>query len=68
MFTQYNIFEKLLRILIFSICVYIILSYISKEELIFSNKINLVMATTVIFIFYEMYFPSVKIELEKNSR
>jgi len=68
MFTQFNVFEKIIRIVIFMVCVYLILTYISKEELTQANKINLMVTITIVFLFYEAYYPSVKVELDKSFR
>lgn len=50
------------------VCVYLILTYISKEELTQANKINLMVTITIVFLFYEAYYPSVKVELDKSFR
>jgi divalent metal cation (Fe/Co/Zn/Cd) transporter len=69
MFEQHNTIQKIVRIIIFILAVYIILSYLSSNILEQNNKIILTSAITIIFLIYELYFPSVRIELTNaNNR
>jgi hypothetical protein len=69
MFEQHNTIQKIVRIIIFILAVYIILSYLSSNILEQNNKIILTSAITIIFLIYELYFPSVRIELTNaNTR
>ena len=63
MFEQHNAIQKITRIIIFIVAVYIILSFLSSDVLEQNNKIILTSATTIVFLIYELYYPSVKIEL-----
>ncbi len=66
MFEQYNLFQKLFRIIVFGILVYLSLTYVSTQELTLENKTQLIAVISIIFLIYDIYYPSVKIELEKK--
>ena len=66
MFEQHNSIQKIIRIIIFIVAVYVILSFLSSDVLEQNNKIILTSAITVVFLIYEIYYPSVKIELTKH--
>jgi hypothetical protein len=67
MFEQYNLLQKLLRILIFVGLISIILLYVPTTELQKEDVIKIVSAISIVFIVYDFYYPSVKIELKKEE-
>jgi hypothetical protein len=68
MFEQYNIVKKAIRIIIFAVLVYLSLAYIPEQKLNIEDICKIVSAITLIFIIYDFYYPSVKIELEKYDK
>jgi hypothetical protein len=68
MFEQYNLFQKLFRIVVFVVLVYLSLTYLSTQELQQENKLKLTAVIMIVFLIYEMYYPSVRIELEQYKK
>ena len=68
MFEQYNIFNKATRIIIFTVLVYLSLTYIPEQKLNIDDICKVLSAITLVFIIYDFYYPSVKIELEKYDK
>jgi preprotein translocase subunit SecY len=66
-FEQYNIYKKSIRLLIFIVTVFLILKYIPSEEINRENMIKIICSVSVLFLGYELYYPSVRIELEKDK-
>lgn len=67
MFEQYNIYKKSIRLAIFVVCVFLILQYIPTEEINRENMIKIISAISILFLIYELYYPSVRIELDKEK-
>jgi|688.fasta_scaffold966810_1 hypothetical protein len=65
MFVQYNIIEKILRILIFAVAVYLSLQYIPNNELEFYDKVKILPAIVLIFVVYELYYPQVRVTIDQ---
>jgi hypothetical protein len=68
MFEQYNLFQKLFRIVIFVALVYLSLTYLSTQELTAENKLKLLAVIMIVFLIYELYYPSVRIEPEQYNK
>jgi hypothetical protein len=62
MFEQYNNIEKIMRVVIFTLVTYFALMYIPNDEIVFEDKIKVTIVITILFLVYDMYFPSVRIE------
>ena len=62
MLEQYNILQKLFRLAVFIILVYLSFTYLPSQDLTHENKIKLIAAVAIIFLIYELYYPSVRIE------
>ena len=67
MFEQYNVVKKATRIIIFAILDYLAMTFLPDNKLSVEDVFKLVSATTLIFIVYDFYYPSVIIELEKEN-
>jgi hypothetical protein len=67
MFEQYNVLQKLLRILIFVVLISTILLYVPESEIQKEDIIKVVSAISLVFIVYDFYYPAVKIELKKED-
>ncbi len=67
MFEQYNLLQKMSRILIFVALVSVILLFVPTAELHKEDIIKIVSAISIVFIVYDFYYPSVKIELKKED-
>jgi hypothetical protein len=68
MFEQYNITKKIARILIFAVLAYLAIAYLPNKKLDIEDVCKLVSAMTLIFIVYDFYYPSVRIESEKENK
>ena len=66
MFEQHNAIQKIIRVVIFIVAVYAILSFLSSDILEQNNKIILTSGIAIVFLIYELYYPSVKIELTQH--
>ncbi|ATZ80633.1 hypothetical protein BMW23_0587 [Bodo saltans virus] len=64
MFVQYNIIQKLLRIFIFTIVVYLSLQYIPNVQLEMCDIVKIMSIIVLMFIVYELYYPQVNVSLE----
>jgi len=67
MFEQYNMGKKITRIIIFAIMVYFILEFIPKQVINREDVMKLTCSITLIFLMYDLYYPSVNIELKENE-
>lgn len=68
MFEQYNIPKKATRIIIFAVLAYLSLAYIPEQKLNIEDICKVISVMTLVFIIYDFYYPSVRIELEKYDR
>lgn len=68
MFEQYNIVKKATRIIIFIALAYLVMTYLPDNKLSVEDICKLVCAMTLIFIIYDFYYPSVRIELENENK
>lgn len=68
MFKQYNMLEKILRIIIFALCVSSIIMYVPDTSLSKEEMTKLICFITMVFILYDFYYPAVKIELQENKK
>jgi hypothetical protein len=68
MFEQYNIINKATRIIIFAVLVYLSLTFIPEQKLNIDDICKVVSTITLVFIIYDFYYPSVRIELEKYEK
>jgi hypothetical protein len=68
MFEQYNIVKKATRIIIFAILAYLAMTFLPETKLDVEDICKLVCAMTLIFIVYDFYYPSVRIELENENK
>jgi len=66
MFQQYCFIKRLMRIIIFVLLVITTLFFVPMQEITNDDKVKISSIITIIFLIYEMYYPSVKIELQKD--
>jgi hypothetical protein len=64
MFEQYNIIQKIFRIIIFIILTLFAILISVNKKLDNEDKCKLILLMTIIFVIYDFYYPSVKIELK----
>ncbi len=64
MYQQYNIAEKIVRVLLFVVGVYLSIQA-SQIEISNEETIQLMSYITFVFLIYENYYPRVKIELKQ---
>jgi len=62
---QYNILQKITRIIIFLVLSYLSLTFIPNASVEQEDKIKLTGILTIIFLVYDIYFPSVHIETKE---
>jgi hypothetical protein len=67
MFEQYNVLQKILRIIIFAILIIGIVLYVPDESLGKEDTIKVVCSVLLVFVIYDFYYPAVKIELKKDN-
>jgi hypothetical protein len=67
MFTQHNMLEKIARIIVFALLTYLSQVYVVGQEIAMEDRVRLTIVITCVFLIYETYYPSVRIELEKNA-
>jgi len=67
MFEQHNVGQKIVRVAIFVVLIYLILAYLPSQELLQNDKIILTAAIAIVFLIYEVYFPSTYIETRNGS-
>lgn len=67
MFEQRNLLEKIVRIIIFALFTLLIIIYVPKTQLDKEDMSKVIILMTIVFIFYDFYYPTVKIEL-KNEK
>lgn len=67
MFEQYNKLQRLSRIFVFIVLISAILLYIPISNIQKDDIIKIVFAITIVFICYDFYYPSVKIELKNKD-
>jgi hypothetical protein len=67
MFEQYNMLQKIIRIIIFVMLSCIVMKYVPEQKLDTEDMCKLVSAMTLIFIIYDFYYPAVRIELKKED-
>jgi hypothetical protein len=63
-FEQYNIYKKSLRLIIFISMLFLVLKYIPSTEINREDIVKIICCVSILFLGYELYYPSVKIELE----
>jgi hypothetical protein len=59
--------QKLLRIVIFALLVSFIMMYIPDSKLECDDLTKIISATTIVFIIYDFYYPTVRVELKKED-
>ena len=59
--------KKMIRVIFFALMVYIILEFIPKQLINREDVLKLTCAITLIFLMYDLYYPSVTIELKDNE-
>ena len=67
MFEQHNKLEKILRIIIFALFVSSIVMYVPENSISKDDMIKIVCAVTIVFLLYDFYYPTVKIELQEDK-
>lgn len=59
--------EKIFRFALFAVVMYSILKIVPQQQISESDNIKIIICTLILFLFYDIYFPSVHVEL-KNDR
>jgi hypothetical protein len=67
MLEQYNIFEKMIRVLIFMILTYSAIAFIPNEKINFVDTITIVVAISIVFLIYDFYYPRVKFTYDETE-
>ena len=68
MFEQYNLVQKIMRIVIYVVLTYIILTFIPDKKINTEDICKLVCAMTFVFLIYDFYYPTVRVELESEDK
>lgn len=60
-----NLKKKVLKYIIFTTAIYLILTYLPKEEIYWKDILTMTSAITSIFVLSEMYFPAVCVKKDQ---
>jgi hypothetical protein len=67
MFQQYNMLQKMLRIIIFAALASLIMIFVPDASLNQEDLIKIVSALLLVFIIYDFYYPAVRIEFDREK-
>jgi hypothetical protein len=67
MFEQYNVIQKISRVVIYVSLVYVVLVLIPDEKISNEDICKIICAMTFVFLIYDFYFPAVRIELDREK-
>jgi len=67
LFQQYNIPRKVLRVMIFALVLFLTLKVVPENNIDYSDIFKIIAVLTITFLVYELYYPTVNIELDKES-